>query len=133
MFNALLDFFNQYQNLLIYISIISFVLLVAMILITPWLVGKIPNDYFTNSIYDKNHTNFFIVLLKNFMGIILLLLGFIMLFTPGQGIITLLLGLIIMQFPGKRKLEKKIIANKNALKILNWLRAKNNKEPLKWN
>lgn len=133
MFNALLDFFNQYQNLLIYISIISFVLLVAMILITPWLVGKIPSDYFTNSIYDKNHTNFFIVLLKNFMGIILLLLGFIMLFTPGQGIITLLLGLIIMQFPGKRKLEKKIIANKNALKILNWLRAKNNKEPLKWN
>ena len=126
----MLDFFNQYQTLLIYISIFSFVLFVAMILFTPYLVGKIPHDYFINSIYDKNKTIFFIVLLKNLMGIILLLLGFIMLFTPGQGIITILLGLMIMQFPGKRKLEKKIIANKKVLKILNWLRAKNNKKPL---
>lgn len=129
----MLDFFNQYQTLLIYISVFSFALLVAMILFTPYLVGKIPTDYFINEIYDKNQDSFIIVLLKNLIGLILLLLGFIMLFTPGQGVITILLGLMIMQFPRKRKLEKKIIANKNALKILNWLREKNNKEPLKWN
>jgi ABC-type multidrug transport system fused ATPase/permease subunit len=129
----MLDFLNQYHEILIYISVVSFILLVVMILSTPWLVGKIPSDYFTNEIYDKNQDSFLVLLFKNILGVILLFLGFIMLFTPGQGIITVLIALMIMQFPGKRKLEKKIIANKNVLKILNWLRSKNNKEPLKWN
>ncbi|SFV63991.1 hypothetical protein MNB_SUP05-5-963 [hydrothermal vent metagenome] len=129
----MLDFFQQYTDELIIISITSFTLLFLTILITPWLVGKIPVDYFINQKYDNPQQSLLLVSLKNILGFILLLLGFIMLFTPGQGIITIIYGLFLMQFPGKRKLEKKIIKNTQLRTALNWLRAKNNKDNLKWN
>lgn len=127
----MLDFFIKNQDILIYLGIGSFIFFIIMILITPWLVGKIPYDYFVNDKYSMKSaskiTKFIVNPIRNIFGFILLILGFIMLFTPGQGIITILLAVLVMRFPYKRELEQKIIANKNILKALNWLRDKNNK------
>jgi hypothetical protein len=99
-------------------------------LLTPWLVGKIPTDYFIKD-RDKSKSNILIVTLKNIIGLVLLFAGIIMLVTPGQGIVTIVLGLFLMEFPGKRKLEVKLIHNDVTFKTLNWLRDKANKPPLK--
>ncbi len=127
----MLDFFIKNQDILIYLGIGSFIFFIIMILITPWLVGKIPYDYFVNDKYSMKSaskiTKLIVNPIRNIFGLILLILGFIMLFTPGQGIITILLAVLVMRFPYKRELEQKIIANKNILKALNWLRDKNNK------
>lgn len=127
----MLDFFIKNQDILIYLGIGSFIFFIIMILITPWLVGKIPYDYFVNDKYSMKSaskiTKFIVNPIRNIFGLILFILGFIMLFTPGQGIITILLAVLVMRFPYKRELEQKIIANKNILKALNWLRDKNNK------
>ncbi len=130
----MLDFINnifaEYENILIAIGIISGIVFIVSILAMPWLLGKIPADYFVRNNYRKNGRNFFITTIKNFFGFVLLLVGIIMLLTPGQGVISILLGLFLMEFPGKRNLELKIIRNDATFKAINWLREKAKKPPL---
>lgn len=129
----MLDFINnllaEYQYVLAVIGIISAVVFVVSLLAMPFLLGKIPVDYFAQSNNCNNGCNFFIVVIKNLVGLILLLAGIIMLVTPGQGIVSILLGLFLMKFPGKRQLELKLISNDATFKALNWLRNKVGKPP----
>ena len=68
--------------------------------------------------------------IKNAVGIVLLLAGFAMLFLPGQGILTMLIGISFMDFPGKRQLEAKFIGQPTVLRAINSLREKFGKPPL---
>ena len=68
--------------------------------------------------------------IKNAVGVILLLAGFAMLFLPGQGILTMLIGISFLDFPGKRHLEAKIVGQPTVLRGINTLREKFGKPPL---
>jgi hypothetical protein len=57
---------------------------------------------------------------------VLVLLGLVMLVTPGQGILTLLSGLLLMNFPGKYRLEQWLVLRPGILRALNWLRRRRN-------
>jgi hypothetical protein len=72
------------------------------------------------------------VILKNILGVFLILLGLVLSLpgVPGQGILTILLGLIMIDIPGKRPLEARIIRRPTVLNAINNLRAKYNKPPL---
>lgn len=72
------------------------------------------------------------VILKNILGVFLILLGIVLSLpgVPGQGILTILLGLIMIDIPGKRPLEARIIQRPTVLAAINNLRAKYNKPPL---
>lgn len=72
------------------------------------------------------------VILKNVLGVFLILLGIVLSLpgVPGQGILTILLGLIMLDIPGKRPLEAKIIQRPAVLAVVNKLRAKYSKPPL---
>jgi hypothetical protein len=72
------------------------------------------------------------VILKNLLGVVLILLGIILSLpgVPGQGILTILLGLIMLDIPGKRPLEAKIIQRPAILSAINTLREKYRKPPL---
>ncbi|MEP7039633.1 MAG: PGPGW domain-containing protein [Acidobacteriota bacterium] len=97
---------------------------------------KIPADYFSPSYVKKvNPDQHFSLrwsatILKNIVGIILIIAGIIMIFTPGPGVPTILLGLIMMDIPGKRPLEAKLIQRHMVLSAVNELRSKYNKPPL---
>ncbi len=67
--------------------------------------------------------------LKNLLGLLLIILGLIMLVTPGQGILTLLIGLLLMNFPGKYHLERWLVLRPGVLRGLNWLRHKQGHAP----
>ncbi|MDA8142271.1 MAG: hypothetical protein M0036_26795 [Desulfobacteraceae bacterium] len=69
-------------------------------------------------------------LLKNLLGGIFLIAGFIMLFTPGQGILTIVLGLALVNFPGKRRVIRRTLGHHTVLAAINRLRLKAHKEPL---
>lgn len=71
-------------------------------------------------------------ILKNLLGVFLILLGILLSLpgVPGQGILTILLGLIMMDIPGKRPLEARIIKRPAILEAINKLRARYNKPPL---
>jgi len=115
-------------------SIIMFAISVAAM---PLIVARIPEDYFTHHnrhrMSQNNHSfvkGLLLTGLKNLCGAILLIVGFIMLFTPGQGLLSILFGLMIMNYPGKYKLECWIIRKPLVSRTLNYMRAKQGKAPL---
>ena len=69
-------------------------------------------------------------ILKNFVGVVLILAGIVMLIGPGQGILTILIGLVMVDIPGKRPIEARIIKRPTVLVAINSLRARYNKPPL---
>lgn len=71
-----------------------------------------------------------VLVLKNLVGLALIIAGVLMLVGPGQGVLTILVGLMLMSIPGKRRLERKIVGRRHILSAINWLRANFGKPPL---
>jgi len=99
---------------------------------------KIPANYFSTH-YKKDFlpgspwlVRWSAVILKNVLGLVLIILGILLSLpgVPGQGILTILLGLIMIDIPGKRPIEAKIIQRPTVLAAVNKLRAKYDKPPL---
>ena len=99
---------------------------------------KIPENYFSPH-YKRDFlpdspwlVRWGAVILKNILGVFLILLGIALSLpgVPGQGILTILLGLIMIDIPGKRPIEAKIIERPTVLAAINKLRAKYDKPAL---
>jgi len=135
--SALLAFLKSHTAFLIFLGVFSVVAFFGTILLLPFLIIRIPEDYFL----DEKHPpaappghplwRKFLKLVKNLLGFIFILAGLVMLVVPGQGILTILIGLIMIDFPGKRKLECRLIRNPSVLKAVNYIRARAGKNPLK--
>jgi hypothetical protein len=71
-------------------------------------------------------------LLKNLLGILLVMLGGIMALPiiPGPGILLLVLGVMLLDFPGKRRLEQWLVRRATVLNAMNRLRQRYGKPPL---
>ena len=117
--------------------IVSIVVLVASLWICHYVLTTIPPDYFQSKHkpFEQWRTSrpalwWTLMITKNLVGALLIVVGFIMFFTPGQGILTLLLGMALVDVPGKQKLMHKIIERKSVLKMINRLRARANQPPL---
>jgi len=128
---------TEYQALFTWMAVISAFTFLISLLTLPWLVARIPVDYFCHqkrhpAPLKQTHPMLRIVVLvgKNLLGWMLLVGGIIMLFIPGQGLLTIAMGLLLMDYPGKFALERSIASNRKILNSLNWLRRKANSPPL---
>ena len=114
--------------LFLILSIVTIIVSLASVSI---LLISLPSDYFSRKKRVSRIRNpilrLLLRLLKNVCGIVFLIGGFIMLFTPGQGILSLLVGVILCDFPGKRKVERKIIERPLVLSTINRIRARYNR------
>ena len=126
----------DWQQLLFWASAGSLLALVAAIIGVPWVVTRLPHDYFSRpqrAVWRESDGEpvFAVVLglLKNLLGAVLVALGLIMLVTPGQGLLTLLAGLLLMNFPGKYQLERWLVMRPGVLRALNWLRHRGGHAP----
>jgi hypothetical protein len=128
--------FAHWQPVLLWASGFSLLALLLTLATVPWVVARLSPDYFS----EPRRTTWrsgsgmpvvalVLVLLKNALGVVLALLGFIMLFTPGQGLLTLLTGLLLMNFPGKYRLERWLVLRPGVLRGLNWLRERRGRPP----
>lgn len=104
----------------------------------PWLLTRLPANYFTEPANDGHpvwprHIALYWTwrLLKNVLGVVLLLAGIVMLITPGQGILTILAGLWLLDLPGKRRWERHLICRPKVSASINWIRRKSGRPPLK--
>lgn len=104
----------------------------------PWLLTRLPEDYFdetsptVRSTWPRQRALYWAWrLLKNLLGGVLLLAGFVMLFTPGQGILTIMAGLWLADLPGKRRWERSLIGRPQVLSSINWIRQKSGQPPLR--
>jgi hypothetical protein len=125
------------QHVVWWIVSVSAVMFVAGLLLLPWLLARMPSDYFlTHRDYlphwKQTHPvlRYVVLGVRNLIGLALILLGIVMIFTPGQGLLSLLVGLSMTTFPGKRTLELKLIRSKGVLKAINWIRRKQHRDPL---
>lgn len=131
-----MEFLSNWQQPLLWASGLSLLTLAATIIAVPWVVTRLPQDYFAREervVWRATSNASVLVLvisaLKNLLGLVLIVLGLIMLVTPGQGILTLLIGLLLMNFPGKYHVERWLVSQPGVLRGLNWLREKRGHPP----
>ena len=132
-----MDFLLQYKILFSGVAWGSLIVFFVSLTIIPWMVIKIPTNYFQQQhrakvYYESKYLAMtkFLTWIKNIFGLLLIVLGLMMLVLPGQGILTILMGLFLMDFPGKYRLERKLVSMPKVLNSLNWIRTKANKAPL---
>ena len=131
-----MDISVDWELLLWWVSGLSLLAAIATIIGVPWVVTRLPSDYFTRpervvwrASSDESLIALIVIVLKNLLGLLLVALGLIMLVTPGQGILTLLIGLLLMNFPGKYRLERWLVSRPGVLHGLNWLRRRQGNAP----
>ncbi|MDX1733815.1 MAG: PGPGW domain-containing protein [Halioglobus sp.] len=126
----------DWQQVLLWSGVVSVGAVLATLAAVPWVIEHLPHDYFNSP--RREHWGpaegaplFTSVLeiAKNIVGGVLVLLGAIMLLTPGQGVLTILAGLLLMNFPGKYRLERWLVLRPGVLRALNWLRDKRGQPP----
>ena len=124
------------SDLLIVFGLVSVATFVLSLILVPVIIVRIPENYFTSK---KSTTRWdemnpvvrgILTILKNLLGLILLVMGVLMLVLPGQGLLTILFGIALIDFPGKHKLVQRLVSYPKVLNSLNWIRKKANKKPL---
>ena len=135
--NNLLEWLGNNQPLIVWVGTGSAIVFVASLLSLPWLVAKIPEDYFvpkkrkpTPWKIQRPALRLLALIGKNLLGYGLILAGILMLFLPGQGVLTMVTGLLLIDYPGKFRIERRIVQTPTVRNGLNWLRAKAKKPPL---
>ncbi len=133
----MLEWLGGNEQLVQQVGSYSLALLVLTIIALPVVVMKLPTDYFVSEkrepTWRAHQRPFFWVLLslfKNFVGVLLILMGIAMLVLPGQGTLTILCGLAITNFPGKYSLERRIACQPAVRNTLRKIRELTGKPPL---
>ncbi len=127
-------FFLPILELLGIISVFTFAI---SLFIIPWIIQRIPTDYFlhlheTNLPDTSDPKRFVLFIMRNCVGALLFIAGVLMLFLPGQGILTIIIGLFVMSFPGKNKFIASLVSSKKIRASLNWSRKKLSRPPFLW-
>ncbi|TQV65482.1 MAG: hypothetical protein FNT29_00185 [Halothiobacillaceae bacterium] len=138
-FTDLLAWFEAHPRIVVSVTALSVLSFFATLAALPWLVTRIPPDYFApprrkRSRFAKEHPviRLDILILRNLIGLVVFLMGVVMIATPGPGVITILAGLILMNYPGKYRLERWIIRRPPLLRMVNALRAQRGADPLEF-
>lgn len=133
------DWLAGNKTLLQWLTACSATLFIGSLLAIPWLVARIPTDYFLQCSERGNEfrlehpvASIMWRLLKNLSGGALLLAGVAMLILPGQGLLTILLGIMLIDFPGKRRLELLIIRRPSISRVVSWIRRRSGRDELKF-
>jgi hypothetical protein len=126
----------DWQRIIWWTTGMSLFAMVATVIGVPWVISRLPADYFNREkraawrrTAEEPLFALALGLAKNVFGAVLVVLGTIMLVTPGQGLLTLFIGLLLMNFPGKYRLERWLVSRQGVLKALNWMRARHGEEP----
>ena len=118
----------------LWIVILSALTAICTIIGFSAFIISLPPDYFRHKTHINRIKNpivrISLRILKNIIGVIALIAGVVMLFTPGQGSAAILVGVILCDFPGKQKLERKLIARPLMLNTLNRIRSRFNRPPI---
>jgi hypothetical protein len=114
---------------------LSLLTLIATLIAMPILILRLPSGYFLEDDRPRplsRHlaVHWFLMALKNLLGLTLFLIGLFLVFLPGQGLLTMIIGLTIMNYPGKFHIERWLVLRPGVLKAMNWLRHRFGVAPL---
>jgi len=110
---------------------------VASLIAVPWLVVRIPRDYFAPGATQRvpwadRHplVRLAFAIGKNVLGCVFVAAGILMLVLPGQGMLTVVVGIVLLDFPGKQSVLRRIVMQPPVLESINWLRRRSGRAPL---
>lgn len=133
-FVILKELIEKYGIFVLIFSVASLVLSIAG---CAALITFLPQDYFIRANQGQQIKNpilrFFVTLLKNLVGGVLIVAGALMTVLPGQGLLTILAGLVISDFPGKKRLARRIIRIPAVFLAANKIRTNFDRPPLQLN
>ena len=124
------------KETLLWVSTISGVGLLAVAIVVPWLIVRMPEDFFSKpqryNWLDRKPASIRapIRILKNMLAVVLVIAGVIMFLTPASGLFPILLGVVLADVPGKLKLQRWILCRKTIRNSMNWLRRKFHRKPV---
>lgn len=116
------------------LGLFSVLFFIGSLLAVPFFVKRLPQDYLIPK--EKKPPvpltwyRILLTIAKNLLGIAVLIIGIVMLFTPGQGLLTIFMGLVLVDFPNKQYWIIKYMSRPAALNTINWMREKRGKPPL---
>lgn len=126
----------SYTTLFEGLGLLSLATFLISLLFIPFLISRASSDYFLihATIVEQRHKRhpalaLFIKIIRNSLGCVLCLAGFLMLFLPGQGVITILIGVSLLNVPGKQKMLNALIHRPSLQQALNWIRQKTGRPP----
>lgn len=135
--SALMNWLEAHPELLVWMGAASLLMFFGSLALVPWLVARIPANYFAHQSRSPTHWKYsrplvrlLVLIVKNLIGWILLLAGIAMIVLPGQGVLTILMALMLMDYPGKFQLERRVISQPGLLRVVNRLRDKRGKPAL---
>src|SRR5690349_15999782 len=120
----MLHWLELHAGLIFALSVASFF---ATLIVMVVVIVRMPEDYFVRTRARPWQQSDPVVrvawvIVRNVLGLALLILGVIMLLTPGQGVLSILVGISLLDVPGKRKLQLAILRREPVQKSLNWIR-----------
>ena len=125
------------ESILWWLAASSAFTFVASLVAVPWLVVRIPRDYFVPGATQRvpwadRHpvVRVTFAIGKNVLGCVFVVAGIIMLVLPGQGLLTILLGIVLLDFPGKQSVLRGLVRQPAVLDSINWLRRRSGRAPL---
>lgn len=100
--------------------------------LTIGVLVALPEDHFTRS--KRTRTRLVLVILKNLLGVVLVLIGIALSVPgiPGQGLLTIFAGLLLLDIPGKRRVELAILRRPSIRKIVDGLRRRFGRPPIRF-
>ena len=129
MFSRLVAWLEAHEVILWSLGGASAFMFVATLVAVPVVVVRIPADYFARPergtrLILRRHpvVGLVVLILKNLLGLVLLLAGIAMLVLPGQGLLTIVIALTLLNFPGKYHLERWVVSRPPVLRAINWIR-----------
>lgn len=129
MIDVPLAWLQAHEGLLWGVGGVSLFMFVATLAAVPVIVARIPADYFMR--YEHRPrlirrrlpvVGLIVLVLKNLLGLLLLLMGVAMLVLPGQGLLTIVIALTLLNFPGKYRLERWVVSRPPVFRAINWVR-----------
>ena len=109
------------------VTIILVLSLLFSVLLMRFLIIRMPTDYFLYkhpAIRRGMIARNVLFILKNLLGLLVLVLGVVMIVTPGPGLVVMLYGLTLLNFPGKQAIELRIVRTPAVLKAIGAIRAR---------
>ena len=134
-FEQVWQWLQGHSELLTWLFVGSLASLALALALLPVLVVRMPVDYFAAERAPvrarRSAGGWIAAVLKNLLGALFVLAGLAMLVLPGQGLLTILIGLMLLDFPAKRRIERRIVARPAILAMLNRMRARRGRDPLR--
>ena len=132
-----MDWLEANETILWWMIAVSTAMFLGGLILAPILLARMRRDHFLHrkppeESWGGRHpvARAVILIVKNVLGVGLLLAGVAMLVLPGQGLLTILVAISLLNFPGKRRLELRIIRQRPVLIAINWIRARTGRPPL---